>query len=131
MPASDTDWIPKYSSLSLLTLCPAPSSLPPASSINHLLQLPEESQTLVNSNFKSLIRIWPDLLVSHDFPRLPNMQSGLCFSSSHTHQAPFAFPCFAHLRNHLFFPYAVQTLSFLTSNASLTSSRKLSLLMLI
>ena len=32
MPASDTDWIPKYSSLSLLTLCPAPSSLPPASS---------------------------------------------------------------------------------------------------
>lgn len=76
---------------------------------------------LAVSNFKSLIRIWHNLLISHYFPRLPNTQSGLRFSSSHKHQPPFAFPYFAHLENHLFFPYSVQTLSFLTSKTSLTS----------
>lgn len=67
---------------------------------------------LAVSNFESLIRIWHDLPISHYFPRLPNMRSGLCFSISHKHQPPFAFPYFTHLGNHLFFSYAVQTLCF-------------------
>lgn len=96
---------------------------PPASSINHLLQLLQKKiSALVNSSFKNLSRIWQRPTGLPCSRPQQQHQSMALFPWFHTHQAPLLFLCFASPEP--CFSPTHTNLSFLTSAFSLTLLKK-------